>query len=178
MTSMSASINSSLFEAIEIPGDVVLGAHESAIEVCKKGIAGLPAPLDTADTWIYCRAAWPHSDPDFEGSVFITLALRADHVYCQVIPDGKHTELGVFKGTLFVTDPLSLHWLAPNNDDSNPGFIGLQWEVPYLELNAKWEELTTKLTTLGKVRPITTPVQDCILSPKAEYVHAPPSPLT
>lgn len=43
-----------------------------------------------------------------------------------------------------------MHWLAPNNPDTNAGFIGLQWEVPYMQIESAYADLVSKLSALGK----------------------------
>lgn len=163
--------------ALQIPAKVLDHCLDSSIDIYGQGIEDLPEPFNTASLWIFCRSAWPHSDPDFEGSVFITLAVQADHMYSQIIPNGQRIELGVFRGTLFVTDPLSLHWLAPNNDDTNSGFIGLQWEVPHHKLDEAWADLTTRLAALGEVRQLDAPRLDNVLAPIEDYEGDPPSPV-
>lgn len=71
---------------LPIPQEVRQGCVFNEIELSRKGIDELPAPLNRATCWIYCREAWTHSDPDFEGDIFITLAVQADHRYCQLVP--------------------------------------------------------------------------------------------
>lgn len=177
MTSKTAKLDWAGLSTLQVPLKVLEGCTLPEIDVFKHEIKDLPAPLNTADLWLYCRSSWPHADPDFEGSVFITLAIQADHVYCQAIPGDQRVELGVFSGYLFVTEPMSLHWLAPSNDETNLGFIGLQWEVPHRQLGEKWAELCAQLGQLGPVKPIWTQRIDNILPPKGEYEGAPPSPV-
>lgn len=177
MTSTTAKLHWEGLGSLAIPAKVADGCMNPQIDVFMHEIKDLPEPLNTADLWIYCRSAWPHPDPDFEGSVFITLAVQADHIYSQVIPNGRRIELGVFPGYLFVTDPLSLHWLAPSNEDTNQGFIGLQWEVPHHKLADKWAELCSKLGQLGTLQTLSAEQLNNILPPREEYEGSPPSPV-
>lgn len=125
---------------------------------------------------MYCREAWPHVDPDFEGDIFITLAVQADHRYSQLLANHKTTVTSVFPGQLFTTDPLSLHWLAPNSD-SSPGFIGLQFEVPYHQADSYWDELVDELGKLGHIQSREPPREDALLVASSEYLGTPPGPL-
>ncbi len=161
---------------LPIPQEVRQGCVFNEIELSRKGIDELPAPLNRATCWIYCREAWPHSNPDFEGDIFITLAVQADHRYCQLVPGNKHTEIPVIPGLLFTTDPLSLHWLAPNSDDG-AGFIGLQFEVPYHSADEFFSALTAELSSLGQIRVERPALNDALLVATGEYVGTPPGPL-
>ena len=163
------------FLSLPIPAEVRAGAARD-IKISSEGISELPAPLNKASCWVYCNQAWPHVDPDFEGYVFITLAVRADHRYAQLLPNHKHSESGVFQGSLFTTDPMSLHWLAPNGE-GGAEFIGLQFEVPYLEVDAFYDALLTQLEALGPVREHKAGLADALLTATGEWVHKPPGPL-
>lgn len=92
--------------------------------------ADMPGIFSKA-TWLCCKAAWPHYDPSYVGSKFISLAIYADHEFIGVTGPNSLERLQVTPGTLFVTDPRGMHWLRPNRVD-NPvgGFVCLQWEVP------------------------------------------------
>ncbi|WHS57643.1 MULTISPECIES: hypothetical protein [Pseudomonas] len=160
---------------LSIPADVLAGTQRG-VEICSSGLSDLPAPLNKASCWIYCREAWPHADPDFEGLVFVTLAVKADHRYAQLLPNHKHTEHGVFPGSVFTTDPLSLHWLAPNADNG-VDFIGLQFEVPYHEADAFYDDLLHQLGELGAIRVSKPGVADALLVATGDYVGVPPGPL-
>lgn len=161
--------------AICIPADVLVGANHG-VDISTSGLSDLPAPLNKASCWIYCREAWPHVDPDFEGMVFITVAVKADHRYAQMLPNHKHTEHGVFPGAVFTTDPLSLHWLAPNADNG-VDFIGLQFEVPYHEADAVYDDLLSEFGELGAIRVSKPGVADALLVATGDYVGTPPGPL-
>lgn len=163
------------FLGLPIPEVVRAGAARD-IEISTEGISELPSPLNQASCWVYCNQAWPHVDPDFEGFVFITLAVRADHLYAQLLPNHKHSEIGVFQGTLFTTDPMSLHWLAPNGE-GGAEFIGLQFEVPYLEVDAFFDTLLTQLEALGPIRENKVWTADALLTATGDWVNTPPGPL-
>lgn len=160
--------------SLPVPEVVRKGCYDHEIEICRDGIDVLPEPLNSATCWIYCRDAWPHVDPDFEGLAFITLALQADHTYNQIMPGNECARMGVFSGDLFVTDPLAMHWLAPNNAVTNGGFIGLQWEVPYHQFEATYADLVAKLGSLGEVRKDEPGKMSTLLKATAEYNGTPP----
>lgn len=163
------------FQGLKIPAEVLAGAARD-VEICTEGITDLPAPLNKANCWVYCNQAWPHVDPDFEGFIFITLAVRADHRYAQLLPNLKHTEIGVFQGTLFTTDPMSLHWLAPNGE-GGAEFIGLQFEVPYQEVDQFYELLLSQLAALGPISEHLVGTCDALLVATGDWVGTPPGPL-
>ncbi|HGY3910797.1 TPA: hypothetical protein ACNVX4_006372 [Pseudomonas aeruginosa] len=160
--------------SLPIPDEVAQGCYEHEIEISTAGINQLPSPLNSATCWIYCRDAWPHNDPDFEGSIFITLAIQADHAYNQILPGNKVSRMGVFRGDIFQTDPMAMHWLAPNNPDTNAGFIGLQWEVPYMQIESAYADLVSKLSALGEVLDMAPTAIPSLLKATAEYSAAPP----
>lgn len=108
---------------------------EHAIELTRDGLEDLHWPLSEAG-WITCQAAWPHQDLAYAGTQFLTLALEADHEYCE-ITEGRVIAHGVRPGTVFTTEPLRLHWLRPHSPDSCVGFIGLQWEIDGAEFDEK-----------------------------------------
>lgn len=170
---VAAKLNWEGLRRLPIPRVVDEGCYNPDINLSKEGLSELPEPFNSASCWIYCRDAWPHVDPAYEGTVFITLALQADHTFHQLLPNNKSFRLGVFTGQLFVLDPLSMHWLAPNNAETNPGFIGLQWEVPYDQFDATFADLTSKLAMLGELTPLEGEQSDSILQP-AKYNGVPP----
>lgn len=173
MSVLAVKLNWEGLRRLRIPNEVNGGCYDPEIEMSIDGLNDLPDPLNSASCWIYCRDAWPHVDPNYEGTVFITLAIQADHTYNQILPNNKSYRLGVFNGYLFVVDPLSLHWLAPNNAETNPGFIGLQWEIPYDQFDATFADLTSKLAILGELTPLVGGVSDSLLQP-AKYNGVPP----
>lgn len=161
---------------LAIPSAVSVAADGFIIEISREGISNLPAPFNKATCWLSCREAWPHADPDFEGLMFITIAVQGDHRYCQLLPNHTHSVCGVSPGSVFTTDPLSLHWLAPNADNG-AGFIGLQFEVPYTEADDFYAELLEQLSEFGTVRSSSPAYNDSLLIAASEYVGPPPGPL-
>lgn len=175
-TPQSAMLTWPGLSTLPIPSAVVLAAEGFEITISREGIAELPAPLNKADCWVSCRESWPHADPDFEGYIFITLAVLGDHRYCQLLPNHTHSVRGVFPGLVFTTDPLSLHWLAPNMDNGC-AFVGLQFEVPYHEVDIFYAELLEQLSSLGAVRSFEPAYCDALLVAAGDYVGTPPGPL-
>lgn len=87
--------------------------------------------LYNADNWITTRHAWPHEDSHYFGGLyFLTLSVQSSHQIGDVY--SPEPNLDVPRGTLFVIDPLVVHWLMPNDPEQRRprGWIGLQWEVP------------------------------------------------
>lgn len=147
----AGKLNWTGFASLPVPAIVKHRCQDSEIEIHSGDLDELPHPLNSASCWIFCREAWPHQDPDFHQQAFITLVIQGDHRYGQLIRGDKFKEVSAFPGTLLTTDPMAMHWLAPNNPDNNPGFIGLQWEVKRCNLEAKLEELKAALGELGTV---------------------------
>ncbi|ORE47695.1 hypothetical protein BKN49_05725 [Pseudomonas aeruginosa] len=160
----AGKLNWSGFASLPIPAIVKQGCQDPEIEIHFGDLQELPYPLNSASCWIYCLEAWPHQDPDFHRQSFITLAIQGDHRYGQLVPGDQFKEVAVFPGTLLTTDPMAMHWLAPNSPDNNPGFIGLQWEVKRGNLDAKLDELKAALTELGQVNGCAIKATPAVLS--------------
>lgn len=117
--------------------------------------------LHGADTWIYCRQAWPHTDRHFAGKVFITLTVRGAYEFGLAYEGGDHRCVYVPPGILWAFDPCVTHWLYParlENPRAYTGWIGLQWEAPIRsakhatqrimrDLTGKWAEDMGKLAS-------------------------------
>ncbi len=75
---------------------------------------------------IFAADAWPHCDPDWEGSVFFTLTVEGGEYNFGTAsdPDGHR----VSKGRVFIVDPMQLHWLRPDPVISTY-WLALQWTV-------------------------------------------------
>ncbi|NVL49935.1 hypothetical protein F2S72_09300 [Pseudomonas syringae pv. actinidiae] len=162
--------------SLPIPKEVQLSSDSFDIEMRREGISALPSPFNRADCWVSCREAWPHVDPDFEGLMFITIVIQGDHRYSQLMPNHTHTVRGVFPGSIFTTDPMALHWLAPNSD-SGVGFVGLQFEVPYIDIDIFYADLLEELSAVGDVRSNKAAYCDSLLVASGDYVGVPPGPL-
>ncbi|MEZ1438971.1 hypothetical protein QVM41_22130 [Pseudomonas shirazica] len=170
--------------AVAIPEQVVTSSLSPIIEIHTAGLNDLPYPLSTATLWVACCESWPHADPDWEGLYFINLAIQADHMFSQVGPDNQFLTLDVRPGTVFLTNPLALHWLQPSDKQLNRiaeglqerrnGYIGLQWEVAYHEIDAKVLWLKEELVKLGNVEQLGCDIVPLLIQPEADYVQPPP----
>jgi hypothetical protein len=134
---------------LAIPPAVVEMSQQSVVGISTIGIAGLPHPLDTASVWIACRSAWPHQDPDFDDQAFLTLAMLADHECNECLPGGQVRKHAVSPGTLFLTNPLHMHWLRPRDLKCESGFVGLQWEVQACDAETSFLRLAHDLRSYG-----------------------------
>lgn len=98
-----------------------------------------------ASFWIGCCYAWPHIDPYWKGQLFITLSVVSSHSVSDVYnPD----PLEVPRGTLFVIDPMTRHWLQHKDawwSKKNAPWVGLQWEVPNRQAAKKAREIVEML---------------------------------
>ncbi|ALN21937.1 MULTISPECIES: hypothetical protein [Ectopseudomonas] len=159
------SISAPILSTLPIPRQVENHAEQIGVNTFYAGIKELPYPLNTASVWISCQCAWPHEDPDYEGLMFITLALRADHLYRQCQVGDIHLSHAVFPGTVFSTNPLATHWLQPNVLDAEYGFIGLQWEVSASDYHARYEQLRKDLEQLGPLSGMTQETLPAVLEP-------------
>lgn len=155
---MPSITTSTSLASLAIPDEVRGFSRHAFVDISRK-VDHLPYPLNTATLWIGCNQSWPHSDPDFEGLMFINLAIEADHIYSQIMPDNEHLQHPVEPGRLFLTNPLALHWLQPSDMQLNrmkdgeisgiTGYIGLQWEVSHLEAGSKFQKLAVELRQAG-----------------------------
>ena len=99
------------------------------IDVITDAAGSMPIPLADVADWIGCFQAPPHTDESWCGSIFITLTVRGAHHFEYMLAPGKVLSIPVKPGTLFAFDPTRLHWLKPNDQAQEEGFLGLQWEV-------------------------------------------------
>lgn len=169
----------SLLQGVSVPEAVVRAAQSQNIAVFEEGISGLPHPLCTASIWLACNAAWPHTDDDFEGTHFINLAIQAHHSFSQALPGSQIGSVDVRPGTLFLTNPLCLHWLSPSDQQLNGltpalGYIGLQWEVPYLEAGERLNWLLTELGKHAQYAPSSQGETPIFVTPEGEYAGSAP----
>ncbi|HDS1682526.1 TPA: hypothetical protein QEM39_004117 [Pseudomonas putida] len=105
-------------------------------------------------------------------------------MFSQVGPDNQFLTLDVRPGTVFLTNPLALHWLQPSDKQLNRiaeglqerrnGYIGLQWEVAYHEIDAKVLWLNEELAKLGNVEQLGCDIAPLLIQPEADYVQPPP----
>lgn len=98
-----------------------------------------------ATCWIGCCYAWPHIDPYWKGQLFITLSVVSSHSVSDVLDPDPHE---VPRGTLFVIDPMTRHWLqhvdAWHARVTAP-WVGLQWEVKKKDAAKVAREIVAKL---------------------------------
>lgn len=126
---------------IDIPPAVSVACDSAVIEAHPvdpglfQGLHPRPA------CWIACGEAWPHTDPNWDGQLFPTLVVQGDHSFETLNDDGRPVSIPAFPGTLMLVDPMRLHWLRPNNSETNPGFIALQWEVDAADAPACMEAI-------------------------------------
>lgn len=123
------SICASAFTGWEISDEVAQLETGSDIDVITGAAGSMPIPLADEADWIGCFQAPPHTDESWRGSIFITLAVRGAHHFEYMVSPGKVLSIPVKPGTLFAFDPTRLHWLKPNHQAQDQGFLGLQWEV-------------------------------------------------
>lgn len=140
---MTIRLAPSVLQDIEIPESVEYGADGALVHTLTQGLSELPAPFNSADLWVSCREAWPHNDPDFAGTMFISLVIQGAHRYSQLGEGSVVETIEVRPGCLFPTNPLALHWLEPLDPDL--GFIALQWEVPYHEYEDRMKDLADRI---------------------------------
>lgn len=145
---LPAHIDLTSIQAPRIPPEVSARAWEYDIEVSAEGLADAGGVWGTA-VWISCRSAWPHQDPSYSGKRFLTLAIEADHEYCEA-SGPNYTSLNVRPGILFATDPMNLHWLRQNNPDTSVGFVGIQWEIPAESFDAELQRIFSELGSTCK----------------------------
>lgn len=93
--------------------DVCFGPSELAVDGVRSDI-------------IFASDAWPHCDPDWEGSMFFTLTVEGGEYRFSTAsdPDGHR----VCAGDVFIVDPMQLHWLRPDPVISTY-WLGVQWTV-------------------------------------------------
>ena len=123
------SICASAVAAWEISDEVAQLETGFDIDVITDAAGLMPIPLADEADWIGCFQALPHTDESWRGSIFITLAVRGAHHFEYMAGPGKVLSIPVRPGTLFAFDPTRLHWLKPNDQAQEEGFLGLQWEA-------------------------------------------------
>ncbi|KZN20494.1 MULTISPECIES: hypothetical protein [Pseudomonas] len=160
-----------LLSNLPLPSKLIRDIKSREITALKAGIQDLPFPLNTASLWLYCDEAWPHSDADFEGLMFINLAIQADHVYNQAAPGDCYESIIVTPGSLYPTNPLALHWLQPSG---SIGYVGLQWEVPFADFERAFEQLRHDLEIMGNQFRTSVELNFAITKPASEYVGPAP----
>lgn len=137
---------------LSMPPDVEDMSKISEIDVCRTGIDEMPIPLKNLADWIGCFQAAPHSDPDWKDCVFITLAVSAEHTFETMVSPGQVVSAPVVPGTLFVFDPLMLHWLKPNSALQDTGFAAIQWSIDRKNFPRDYRVIRKGLRALGTAK--------------------------
>lgn len=141
---------SSFRDLIQIPATVSQLEHElSTCVFSSEGIADLPEPFSSAESWTLFSEIWPDRVPD-TNEIEIHLAIYADHSF-ETIADGQidtHTSVGVFSGTLFVRDRAPLSWVRQHSPNGMI-YVGLRWVVDRGDLDAEWTRLSNSLMALA-----------------------------
>lgn len=145
------TLSPAVVHLMHIPADVDEMSKISDIDVCRTGLEHLPIPLVNLSDWIACFQAAPHRDPDWKDCVFVTMAISAEHTFETMVAPGKVVALPIVPGTLFVFDPLLLHWLKPKNPDQETGFAAIQWSVNRSEFTGHYRSIRKGLSALGNV---------------------------
>ncbi|MHC5194692.1 hypothetical protein ACYSUW_13155 [Pseudomonas frederiksbergensis] len=145
---------------LPVPPDVEAMAQVSEIDVCRTGLSEMPIPLEPLADWICCFQASPHDDPAWKDSVFVTLAVRAQHCFETMVAPGQVVGLPVRPGTLFVFDPLQLHWLKPESSLQDTGFAAIQWSIDRKDFTRQYRLIRKGLQALGAMQSRMVGVQD------------------
>lgn len=99
-----------------------------------------------ATCWIGCLYAWPHIDTMWRGELFLTLSVLSDHDAGDALAPDPHAP--VPRGTLFVVDPMTRHWLQrsdAHNCTRHKQWVGLQWEVKRGKAKEKARQIVKEL---------------------------------
>jgi hypothetical protein len=147
-------------EFLSVPPDVEAMSQVSEIDVCRTGLSDMPIPLEPLADWICCFQATPHDDPAWEDSVFVTLAVRAHHCFETMVNPGQVVGVPVRPGTLFVFDPLLLHWLKPDSSLQDTGFAALQWSINRNDFARQYRLIRKGLQALGAMHSRMVSVHD------------------
>ena len=127
-----------------IPEDAQECAVSWDIEVVALEDLALPR-TDLAD-WLGCVQAHPHSDPDWGESIFLTLAVQANHLFEVMVAPGLVASMTVRPGDLFAFSPLKHHWLRPESD---VGFLSVQWTIPKSDFFRTYRDIRKGLNVIG-----------------------------
>lgn len=137
---------------LPIPPDVDAMSQVSEIDVCRTGLSEMPIPLEHLADWICCFQATPHNDPAWKDSVFVTLAIRAQHCFETMVSPGQVVGAPIGPGTLFVFDPLLLHWLKPESPLQVTGFAAIQWSIDRKDFARQYRLIRKGLQALGTIQ--------------------------
>lgn len=146
------NLDSAALEVLPVPPDVDAMSQVSEIDVCRTGLGELPIPLEHLADWICCFQATPHNDPAWKDSVFVTLAVRAQHCFETMVTPGQVVGAPVRPGTLFVFDPLLLHWLKPDSSLQDTGFAAIQWSINRNDFASQYRLIRKGLRAIGAIQ--------------------------
>ncbi|WP_256556751.1 hypothetical protein [Pseudomonas sp. AP19] len=137
-------IDAASIERLEIPEAALECAASWDIEVV--ALDDLPLPRTDLADWLGCVQAHPHTDPSWGESIFLTLAVQANHLFEVMVAPGFVTSMTVRPGDLFAFSPLKHHWLRPQGDD---GFLCVQWTLPKSDFLKTYREIRKGLEAIG-----------------------------
>ena len=92
-----------------------------------------------ADLWLWTGMATPHHDRHLGERFLVTLSVQSAHEIGDALASAP--DLPFPRGALAVIDPKTVHWLVPWEtpmpDEVRrivlPLWVGLQWEIPYID---------------------------------------------
>ncbi|MGE8065223.1 hypothetical protein [Pseudomonas sp. NPDC089569] len=154
------NLDPAAMDFLPVPPDVNAMSQVSEIDVCRTGLRDLPIPLEPLADWICCFQAAPHNDPAWKGSVFVTLAVNAQHCFETMVSPGLVVSVPVGPGTLLVLDPLLLHWLKPESPLQDTGFAAIQWSIDRNDFTRQYRLIRKGLQALGLIRSRMVDVMD------------------
>lgn len=154
------SLDPAALALLPVPDDVDAMSQASEIDVCRTGLSEMPIPLEPLADWICCFQAMPHVDPAWKDSVFVTLAVNAQHCFETMVTPGQVVAIPVRPGTLFVFDPLLLHWLKPESSLQDTGFAAIQWSIDRNDFVRQYRLIRKGLKALGAVQSRMVEVED------------------
>ncbi|RMM39436.1 hypothetical protein QO021_28900 (plasmid) [Pseudomonas amygdali pv. lachrymans] len=137
-------LDAACIEGLVIPENAQECAVSWDIEVVALHDLALPR-IDLAD-WLGCVQAHPHTDPAWGESIFLTLAVQANHLFEVMVAPGLVASMTVRPGDLFAFSPLKHHWLRPEGDD---GFLSVQWTIPKSDFFKIYREIRKGLGAIG-----------------------------
>lgn len=117
-----------------IPLPIMETAHSYEIvdtKVTKEQRDTLPEALRTAQAWIGCRQALPHTDYEPGGRVYFMVSMMDTHDFWESSKPDHYWQLRA--GSVFIIEPGVAHALFDRNSHTRGGepgpWIGLSWTV-------------------------------------------------
>lgn len=137
-------LDPTFIEGFVVPEDAQECAASWDIDVV--ALDSIPLPRTDLADWLGCAQAHPHTDPDWGESVFLTLAVQANHRFEVMVAPGLVASMSVRPGDLFAFSPLKHHWLRPEGDD---GFLSVQWTISKSDFFRTYREIRKGLSAIG-----------------------------